>query len=119
MRGTPAADYRQFEEPGWLPRGLLLAVRSVHPAIRLAVGPVRAVGTCRGICHHDGNPITAWEAGHIQAKEDYNGNMRPVKPLRQDQKKIDGIVATIMGLDAATRLAANISVYETRGVRSV
>ena len=69
-----------------------------------------------GNLHHDGNPITAWEAGQVQAKEDHNGNMRPVKPRREDQKKIDGIVATIMALDAATRLAVNISVYETRGI---
>ena len=72
-----------------------------------------------GKLHHDGNPITAWEAGHVQHKQDNNGNMRPVKPLRQDSKKIDGIVATIMALDAATRLAVNVSVYETRGLLSV
>lgn len=66
--------------------------------------------------HHDGNPITAWEAGHVQAKEDANGNMRPVKPPRGDRKKIDGIVSLIMALDAATRLAASVSIYESRGV---
>ena len=72
-----------------------------------------------GNLHHDGNPITRWEAGHVQAKEDYNGNMRPVKPPRGDGKKIDGIVSLVMALDAATRLAVNISVYESRGVRSL
>jgi phage terminase large subunit-like protein len=72
-----------------------------------------------GNLQHDGNPITSWEMGHVRAKQDDNGNMRPVKPARGDDKKIDGVVATIMGLDAATRLAANISVYEQRGLLMV
>lgn len=55
---------------------------------------------------HNGHPITDWQAGHVQVKEDNNGNMRPVKPPRQSRKKIDGIVAHIMALDAATRMAA-------------
>ena len=69
-----------------------------------------------GNLHHDGNPITVWEAGHVQCKKDNNANVRPVKPARQPQKKIDGIVSTIMALDAATRLQANASIYETRGM---
>jgi phage terminase large subunit-like protein len=69
-----------------------------------------------GNLHQDGNPITAWEMGHVQVKEDNNGNIRPVKPKRGEHKKIDGVVAACMALDAATRLAVNISVYETRGV---
>jgi len=72
-----------------------------------------------GKLHHDGNPITAWEAGHVQVKEDNSGNIRPVKPLRQGQKKIDGIVATIMALDAAMRLLNTWSVLEERGLLSV
>jgi phage terminase large subunit-like protein len=72
-----------------------------------------------GNLRHDGNPITRWEAGHVQAKADNNGNMRPVKPPRGDGKKIDGIVSIVMALDAATRMAAAVSVYETRGLLSV
>ena len=70
-----------------------------------------------GNLHHDGNPITVWEMGHVQAKEDNNGNVRPVKPKRGNGKKIDGVVSAVMGLDAATRLAVNISVYETRSTQ--
>jgi phage terminase large subunit-like protein len=72
-----------------------------------------------GKLHHDGNPITAWEAGHVNAKSDNNGNVRPVKPQRQKQKKVDGIQATVMGLDAATRMLANVSVYESRGFLTI
>lgn len=68
-----------------------------------------------GKLHHDGNPITAWQAGHVTAKSDNNNNLRPVKPPRNNRKKIDGIVATIMGLDAATRLVCATSIYEQEG----
>jgi phage terminase large subunit-like protein len=68
-----------------------------------------------GKLHHDGNPILAWEAGHVQKAEDNNGNMRPVKPKGKRQKKVDGIQAAIMALDAATRVtgaACGRSIYE-------
>ncbi len=55
----------------------------------------------------------------MTAKPDPNGNLRPVKPPHGDRKKIDGIVATIMALDAAVRMRAATSVYERRGVLSV
>jgi phage terminase large subunit-like protein len=63
---------------------------------------------------HRGNPITTWQAGHVQVKTDANQNMRPVKPEHGDIKKIDGIVAGIMGLDASGRLPEE-SPYMTRG----
>src|SRR5208282_5891258 len=72
-----------------------------------------------GNLHHDGNPISTWEFGHVQAKEDHNSNMRPVKPKRGNGKKIDGVVSAVMGLDAAARLAVYTSIYEQRGVLSV
>ncbi len=72
-----------------------------------------------GKLHHNGHPIASWQAGHVTVKTDNNGNMRPIKPPRKDRKKIDGIVATIMGLDAALRMRAAQSVYETRGFLKV
>jgi phage terminase large subunit-like protein len=69
--------------------------------------------------HHNNHPITNWQAGHVQVKRDNNDNRRPVKPPRQTRKKIDGIVAGVMSLDAATRIKAIGSCYEERGVRSV
>jgi phage terminase large subunit-like protein len=68
----------------------------------------------KGMLHHDGNPITEWQAGHVTVKTDVSGNMRPIKPPRHNRKKIDGIVATIMGLDGATRMnvVASSSIYD-------
>jgi len=50
-----------------------------------------------GTMCHNGNPILSWQAGHVQVKTDANNNRRPVKPKNDDHKKIDGIVAAIMG----------------------
>ena len=52
---------------------------------------------------HDDNPIMNWQAGHVMVRHDVNQNLRPVKPPRNERKKIDGIVAAIMALDAADR----------------
>jgi phage terminase large subunit-like protein len=48
--------------------------------------------------HHNDNPILTWNAGNTNAKQDPNGNKRPVKPPESDHRKIDGIVAAIMAL---------------------
>jgi phage terminase large subunit-like protein len=53
---------------------------------------------------HDGNPCTAWQAGHVVVSRDDSGKMRPVKRYGSDRKRIDGIVASIMALDCYTRL---------------
>lgn len=50
---------------------------------------------------HDDNPVTRWQAGHINVKTDDSGNIRPVKPKHGDIRTIDGIVAGIMALDRA------------------
>ncbi len=68
--------------------------------------------------HHNGNPITTWQAGHCEVWHDANDNIRPVKPPHKNIKKIDGIVSGIMALDASGRMPG-LSCYETRGVRSV
>ena len=63
---------------------------------------------------HRGNPITTWQAGHVQVWTDANQNMRPVKPKHGDIKKIDGIVASIMALDASQKMP-RASPYQSRG----
>jgi phage terminase large subunit-like protein len=54
-----------------------------------------------GKLQHNGHPILNWQIGHVQVKTDCNQNMRPVKPSRDDIRKIDGVVAAIMGLGQA------------------
>lgn len=54
-----------------------------------------------GHLYHPGNPVLTWQVGHVAYKIDNNGNKRPIKPPNQEHKKIDGIVAGIMGLSLA------------------
>ena len=72
-----------------------------------------------GKLHHNGNPITAWQAGHVCVKSDVNANIRPIKPPQGNRKKIDGIVSMIMAIDAATRMVPSRSYYEDHEVRYV
>lgn len=50
---------------------------------------------------HGGNPVLAWMMSNVEIKLDPAGNMKPDKG--KSREKIDGVVATIMGLDRATR----------------
>ena len=47
---------------------------------------------------HNGNKLLSWELGNIEIKSDPAGNIKPVK--KQDEAKIDGVVASIMALAA-------------------
>jgi phage terminase large subunit-like protein len=68
---------------------------------------------------HGGNPVLRWMADNVTAEQDAAGNVKPSKAKSRD--KIDGIVASIMGLDRATRNAGDdgYSVYEERGIRTL
>jgi phage terminase large subunit-like protein len=69
-----------------------------------------------GKLHHDGNPCFAWQIGNVTAQEDRNQNVFPRKERREN--KIDGAIALILAVAAATRGAAPVqhSIYEERGV---
>jgi phage terminase large subunit-like protein len=50
-----------------------------------------------GRWQHDGHPILRWNVENVAVKRDDAGRIRPVKP-RRASKRIDGVVAAIMGL---------------------
>jgi len=67
---------------------------------------------------HGGNPVLRWMADCMTVKSDINSNVRPVKPDRlKSSKRIDGIVAAIMGLSRSMVDDQSRSVYEERGIR--
>lgn len=66
---------------------------------------------------HDGNPVMAWQMGHVNIRTDANGNKRPVKPANEDHKKIDGVLSGIMGLAGARTEAADGDWYRPGGMR--
>lgn len=68
-----------------------------------------------GALRHPRHPVLSWQANHASVKSDQNGNKRPVKPPKEDVKKIDGIVASIMAVSRAMQETTD-SVYQSRGI---
>ncbi|MBD9635956.1 terminase large subunit [Ensifer sp. ENS07] len=66
-----------------------------------------------GKVEHGGHPVLAWMAGHCTVRFDENLNYVPSKKKSLD--KIDGIVATVMGVGLAMDVEDTSSVYEKRG----
>lgn len=50
--------------------------------------------------HHSGHRVLRWNVENVAVKRDDAGRIRPVKPRRQT-KRIDGVVAALMGLSRA------------------
>lgn len=65
---------------------------------------------------HGGNPVLRWMMDNIYIRTDPAGNIKADK--EKSTEKIDGAVATIMGLDRAIRCGNDFgeSVYDTRGI---
>lgn len=47
---------------------------------------------------HLAHPVQSWQVGNARVKRDHEGRIRPVKPSRDDHRKIDGVVAAVMAL---------------------
>ena len=66
---------------------------------------------------HGGHPVLRWMMDNIFVRTDPAGNIKPDK--EKSTEKIDGAVATIMGLDRAIRNEGSTgSVYDERGILS-
>lgn len=65
---------------------------------------------------HGGNPVLRWMMDNVFIRRDPAGNIKADK--EKSTEKIDGVIATIMGLDRAIRCGnvATESVYDTRGL---
>ena len=79
---------------------------------RLAVPPL----TLEQKLAHGGHPVLRWMMDNIYIRTDPAGNIKADK--EKSTEKIDGAVATIMGLDRAIRCGNNTgaSVYDERGI---
>jgi len=53
-----------------------------------------------GRVHHDGHRVLRWNVENVAVRRDDAGRLRPVKP-RRAAKRIDGVVAALMGLARA------------------
>ncbi|MBI5763649.1 MAG: terminase [Planctomycetes bacterium] len=63
---------------------------------------------------HGGHPVLRWMASNVAVETDAAGNLKPSK--KKSTERIDGIVASIMGLGRAMLQEPKKSVYEYRGV---
>ena len=74
-----------------------------------------------GRFHHDGNPILRWNVGNVEAREDNNENVFPLKSGGKGSANyIDGVSACLNAIGrASVSDAVGGSVYETRGLISL
>ena len=73
-----------------------------------------------GMLRHDGSPVLRAHCDAVTVSSDPAGNVKPDK--KKSTGRIDGIVATIMAIHAATLhngAASTKSVYEERGLEAV
>jgi phage terminase large subunit-like protein len=63
--------------------------------------------------HHDGNAVMRWMVANTMVEVDTSGNYRPCK--KKSTEKIDGVVASIMSLAAATAEPEFKSIYREPG----
>lgn len=84
-------------------------VQNMSPAMREVEGAIAG-----GRFHHANHPILTWMASNVVAKEDAKENIFPRK--EQSENKIDGMIATIMGVGRAYYAIDQTSVYETEGL---
>lgn len=58
-----------------------------------------------GRVSHDGHPILRWNVSNVAVKRDEAARLRPVKPksIGRERKRIDGVVALLMGLSMLQR----------------
>lgn len=72
-----------------------------------------------GRFHHDGNPVLAWMAANVHARDIGKGMVIPTKDRSDSPQKIDGIVALCMAISRAIANEDHGSVYETRDALTI
>ena len=70
-----------------------------------------------GRLRHGGNRLLSWNAGNATAQSDAHENVKLVKD--KSTGRIDGMIALIMALARAGAAVDTVSVYQTRGMRSL
>lgn len=83
-------------------------VGNMSPAMREMEAAIQS-----GRLTHSGNPVLDWMASNVTARSDAKDNIFPRKET--DDAKIDGIVATIMGIGRAMSVFDMTHPYDSRG----
>lgn len=58
---------------------------------------------------HNGHSLLTWQFGNAKLKVDASGNGKPMKPAPDDERKIDGVIASIMALARAIESQSEVA----------
>jgi phage terminase large subunit-like protein len=73
-----------------------------------------------GRLRHGNNPVLNWMMDCTNLRQDPSGNIKPVKPDRlKSSKRIDGIIAAIMGCHRALIREQKENVYQTQELKVI
>ncbi len=86
-------------------------VQNMSPAMKEMEGAIHS-----GRFHHANHPVLTWMASNVTAKADAKDNIFPRKEADDPHKKIDGMVAAIMGVGRAFFAQPQRSAYEDQGL---
>lgn len=97
-----------------------LTMVQMRQGVKTLSTPCKELERCviEGKLDHSGDPVLEWMAENVQVKTDDSGNIKPVKPAHGGSaKRIDGIVAAVMAINAAQLTEIpQASIYETPGM---
>lgn len=68
---------------------------------------------------HFGSPILEWMIQNVRVEKDHKENVKLVKEHPKSPKKIDGIITLVMAYKGAKTEPEEVSVYESRGLRTL
>jgi phage terminase large subunit-like protein len=102
---------------------IVTAVGQKHPDLDAPTRRFEELVTS-GDLIHDGNPVLKWNLANCALSSDAEGRIKPVKLEKISAKRIDGVVAVVMGLDRIMRRKPPedecTSIYEDgRGIKSL
>jgi phage terminase large subunit-like protein len=67
---------------------------------------------------HGQNPVLGWNARNMALAHDSNDNVKPIKAVNQQSRKIDGVSALVCAIHRA-RVIKDSDTFEYTGLRSV
>lgn len=112
---TYAKDFTARAEKEYGSRLLLIDYPQFNSAMEKPIDDFEASVIDKKM-RHPGNRCLTWQAGHAATIENVNGHRRVVKPKRNDYRKVDAMVASVMANFGCRHLPKTKSVYARRGV---
>lgn len=104
-----------YHEYGWS-EDMFVKVKQNMATMGPATGDVKRLILAKELAHNN-NAVLNWQMSHCRVQTDRNGNEKPIKPSQDDYRKVDGVVAMIMGV--AMLLADDSAMADYKGRDSI